>query len=607
MKKYILLCLLFVLLVSPYCEKIVTINVLPDQKTLKPGESCRFVAQGYNGRYEEVSFSPEWATSGGGSITSDGLFHAGSNPGIYFVRAIHRASGAEGSAVVTIKGRTQSTTSVTSQRIVRIELQPADITIMPGQRVNFTINVYNEKNQNIPLSFAPRWRTSGGSISPDGTYQAGGAPGDYLISVSDPDSRWNAHATVHIGGQSYYVSHVRIYPSTATLKPYKDIRFFATAYNTAGATVTTNYYWECTGGGTIDRNGIFKASNTPGTYTVRVRTQEGVSSVATVTVEPFQLSRLEIISPQTTFIPGQIAQFVANAYDESGNITKADVYWSAGGGIMKSDGTFQAGNFPGNYVIRASAGKLSTSTRIEIRANENRAVRLVIEPQTASLIPGQRMQFYAQAYNKQGQLMNIPPVQWIARGGSIDSDGVYQAGNVPGKYIIEARAIRNLSANIVVSIEQPMEEPVEYYAPEVPNVSTGIPAPIPGQTQISQPAPVIQEIPQNMVSHPMPPTPPNSIEPNPIYIIVWKTGQGDMSYGRIEIKGRLFTDNASRLELVLENIYGQEETLSRVAIQAHGAQFQFNGQYLRQTTRAIKVVLYDKQNIKTYEVRKETR
>jgi len=677
MSKYLIVFLCFICLISPFADKhkIVTINVMPDQKVLQPGETCRFVAQGYNRHYEEVNFHPEWATSGGGHITPDGLFTAGMNSGIYFVRAIYRPSGAEGSAVVTIKGKHTSSTELVpaSSKIVKIELTPANIRLKPGQSVRFQINSYNAFGQHMPLNFRPQWRPTGGAISPDGTYKAGGAPGTYIVYVSDPNHIWTAEAKVYIDGPIGRIAHVRITPQTSTIKPYEEVRFFATAYDSSGNPVSTQCFWECTGGGYIDSNGIFKATNSPGTHTIKVRTTEGVTSSATVFIESFQLSRIEILPSPTSFVAGQVAQFKANVYDSNNQLTNADILWSAGGGVMQPNGVFKAGNFSGRYMVTASSGKLTASVPIEIHANLNRIVRIEILPNDVNLIPGQSIAFHIKAYSSQGQSMSVPAVRWTARGGTMTSDGLYQAGNNFGKFVLEAHTMDNLEARAWISINPPSQYqpyyPPHYQQPQQPQGSNYyylIVTPEKMQIRPGQKAkfqaevrdsnnrivqyPITWEATGGMINQNgefiagetlgsfyvkawdkehnlvrqaevivigspseisqipvMPPTPPNPIEPNPIHIIKWRTGHGGSNWGDIEIQGRVFTHNASKIKLVVENIYGQEEVLTQVFVPSHGARFDFMGKYVRSTTQAVKVVLYDKQDVKIYEFRRAVR
>lgn len=105
MKKILILFIAFILICTISAqEKIVTIKVLPDQVTLHPGQTYRFIAQGFNARYEEVQFQPNWSVEGKGRITRDGVYTAGNNVDeMDFVKAVYPRTQAQGAARVLIR------------------------------------------------------------------------------------------------------------------------------------------------------------------------------------------------------------------------------------------------------------------------------------------------------------------------------------------------------------------------------------------------------------------------------------------------------------------------------------------------------------------------
>lgn len=105
MKQILILFIAFILICTISAqEKIVTIRVLPDQVTLHPGQTYRFIAQGFNARYEEVQFQPNWIVEGKGRITRDGVYTAGNNVGeMDFVKAVYPRTQAQGAARVLIR------------------------------------------------------------------------------------------------------------------------------------------------------------------------------------------------------------------------------------------------------------------------------------------------------------------------------------------------------------------------------------------------------------------------------------------------------------------------------------------------------------------------
>lgn len=707
-------------------EKVVTIDVLPDQVKLKPDETYRFIARGYNRYYEEVRFIPEWSATGG-SITRDGLFTAGRSEGVYSVTAVDPNTNAQGSAVAIIRFDSKTAIGPASTKIVRLSILPETIALSPGEIRRFQVKAYNSFNEEVPLSFRPTWKVTGGSMTTDGIYKAGGAPGTYFIQVSDPGESIKAVASITIKGWVGGLAYLKIWPTEIRLHPFEEKRFFATGYDSSGNVVPVNPAWEARGG-SIDKEGVFKAHSMPGTYFVKATSQEGISSTARVIVEPLRIEKIEIFPQNLVVDPFQIIKFQLKAYDRHGTEIASYPSWTATGGTMHSDGTYQAGRIPGNYSVWASIGKLSTSTPIVIRPDANKIVRMEIHPQDVSLIPGQKMPFVATFYNKASQAVTTnAKVQWTPRGGSMNENALYEAGNVPGKYLIEASleeevfakawiTIRPLIVHAPVSwlhitpkfMEISCNEKVHFKAKGLDSNGREVPCDITwtadggtisgdglftaGEAQgsftvqaittsgikgvatvvvvgkIVRPQMELFITPEKISLQPgqkcnfyaevkntagqvvpskiewktedgeidtangqyqSPSEPGNYIvsatdtisgmtkqaqitvigkEPptkTPVYIIRWKTGHGDDVWGEIEISGRIFAPNGERLKLVLETTRGYEEVLTELRIRKPGQRFEFTGRYVRNSTKAIKIILYDSQDIKIYEFKRD--
>lgn len=712
-------------------EKVVTVEVLPKQVKLQPGEEYRFIARGYNGYYEEVRFAPQWSASGG-TIDQEGVYRANLSEGVFFVNAMDRFTKAQGSAVVTIKTKTSEIEDVPIPSpvsvITRLAIIPDTVEISPGETRRFQVSAYNNLNQQVYIPFPILWKADGGTMTNDGLYRAGGVPGTYFVQASNPGETFKATATVKIQGWTGNVVSLKIWPAEAILKPYEKKRFFATAYDMAGNVVPVNTTWEATGG-TIDENNIYTAFTSAGTYFVKATTPGGISSTARIIIESMKLERVEIIPSQAVLDPFQIVQFQLKTYDREGREMPAYPNWSATGGTIQKDGTYQAGQFPGKYSIWASTGKFTATATVSIKPYANKPVRITITPTDAVLEPGQKKLFSAVVYNKADQPVSTK-VQWLARGGGmIDPSGVYEAGPVPGKYVLEAffddelstkvwvtikpayvpvvvawlhitpkhielgpgekvnfkvRALDAMGKEIPCALKWSAEEgsiaddglhtaalnPGTYLIqatpesnPNVKAVATVvvglkdekpqgqmvitprsvklrsgercpfdaelrnhhgkvIPSRIqwkatggnidetgryeagnrPGtykvtatdtQTGISNYAEVVIEEKKDK----------NDTEET-VYITKWKTGYGGEIWGELEIQGRVFAPSADRLKLIVENQDGSMEVLSELRIRKPGQQFEFTGKYVRSTTRAIKIVLYDMDDVKIYEFKR---
>ncbi|NUM37286.1 MAG: Ig-like domain-containing protein [Candidatus Brocadiae bacterium] len=705
-------------------EKVVTIDVLPDQVKLKPGETYRFIARGYNRYYEEVRFMPEWSATGG-TVTNDGVYTAGRSEGVYSVTAVDPNTNAQGSSVAVIRSEQKDPVGPSSTKIVRLVVLPETIALSPGEIRRFQVKAYNAFNEEVLLGFRPTWKVTGGSMTSDGIYKAGGAPGVYAIQVSDPGESIKAVASITIKGWIGGLAYLKIWPTEIRVNPFEEKRFFATGYDSSGNVVPVSPSWEARGG-SIDKEGVYKAHSMPGTYFVKASTTEGVSCTARVIIEPFRIEKIEIFPQNPVLDPFQIIKFQIKAYDRNNAEVTSYPTWTATGGTMHSDGTYQAGRVPGNYSIWASIGRLSNSTPITIRPDINKVVRMEIMPQDISLVPGQKVLFSATLYNKSSQVVTTnAKIQWIPRGGIMDANGLYEAGSVPGKYLVEANFEDEIIAKAWVTIKPVVvHAPVSWIhlTPKFMEVSCGEKVrfraksldangkEVPGEiawaatggtispdgvftagdaqgsftvqavtsdikavativvvSKVEKPQLELLLTPEKIslqpgqrcnfyaeVKNSAGQVVPSKIEwkaeggeinaegqyqslsdpglyiitatdtlsgmtkqaqvtiagkepsaKNPVYIIRWKTGHGNDVWGEIEISGRILASNAERLQLVLETTTGNEEVLSELRIRKPGQRFEFTGRYVRNSTKAIKILLYDAQDSKIYEFKRD--
>ena len=428
-------------------RRIVMVRVVPSKKIVYSGHKFRFFAFAYNRDNEKVSFTPEWSATGG-AITDDGWFTAGNREAVYSVMATDPHTGAQGSATVMVRRLIpRETRSAYGQTIVRLKIFPVHVELAPMQRIQFAVRAYNAAGSEVDTGQL-LWKVTGGSVTSSGLYQAGGAPGKYLVQVQVPDGAVTT-AEVFIRGDLGRVATLKISPTRTRLKPNEEQRFFVTGFNSSGAVVSFSPYWQATGG-SIDQYGIYRAGAVPGSYFVKAIAPDNVSSTATVVIEPVLVQRVEIWPQSATLYPGQIQKFSAQAYDANGSSVPAMALWSAEGGQIDSDGNYRAGSFPGHYRITVTIGQISVQRHVVIRA-ASYPIRLSIYPKNVSLQPGQAVRFTATAYDQQGQPV-ATAINWQAQGGSLDASGLYRAGVMPGAYQVRASVGNSIFAEATVVI-----------------------------------------------------------------------------------------------------------------------------------------------------------
>lgn len=162
--------------------------------------------------------------------------------------------------------------------------------------------------------------------------------------------------------------------------------------------------------------------------------------------EPIKQPPLE---PETIVVsPGQAnlnltgeMQFSARTLDKLGNeIDKAKVEWSATGGSINEIGNFKAGSEEGTFKVTASLGRAQGSATITVVNEVRKAVRLAISPSDALMNPGKTQSFSAKGFDQYGHDAPLGLIEWAAMGGKINDQGVFQAGQEEGNFIVTASA-----------------------------------------------------------------------------------------------------------------------------------------------------------------------
>lgn len=419
---------------------LVEIRVSPEKVTLRPGEQCQFSAKGYTQAGREIPFTVEWSTTGG-FINTTGLFSANDveTDKLYTIMATDTRTGAQGNAAVLIRASDKEFVSTDSPKILRLEIIPPKIELTPGQPYRFTVRAYSTQGQQVRLTRL-LWRVTGGSIMADGTYQAGGAPGSYFVEVKEPNGVLTK-AEVVIRGDGGKLASIRVAPTDVVLKPFSVQKFTAVGYDNSGYEVNFQPLWEATGGN-IENDGLYRAGGTSGTYYVKAIAPSGLSSIASIQIQKLDIARVEISPKGAILSPGQSQKFEVKAYNRNGELIPVFPNWSATGGVIQGDGTYYAGRSAGNYLLTVNIERITVEVPIVLKAEVPK--RLVINPTQATLAPGEKAQFEASVYNETGQKLELP-LKWMCHGGgTIDTNGIFTAGKVLGKYVLEVSAQEGL-------------------------------------------------------------------------------------------------------------------------------------------------------------------
>ena len=391
----------------------VTVTVSPATATVNAGLTVQFTAAVANTSNTAVT----WTVSGGGTISSSGLYTAPATPpsGSVTVTATSQAdTSVSGSATVTVKPA------------ITVSVSPASATVNTGATQQFTATVANTTNSNV--TWAVVGGSANGTISSSGLYTAPATAPSGAVTVtatSQADTSVSASATVTVRP----AITVTVSPATATVNAGLTQQFTAAVADTTNTAVT----WTVAGGGTISAAGLYTAPSTPpsGAVTVTATSQAdaSVSGSATVTVKP---AVTVSVSPATATVNANLKQqFTATV----ANTTNSNVTWTVVGGsangTISSSGLYTAPSTPPSGTVTVTAtSQLDTSASGSATVTVKPAVTVSVSPATATVNANQTQQFTATVANTTNS-----NVTWAVVGGSangaISSSGLYTAPSTP--------------------------------------------------------------------------------------------------------------------------------------------------------------------------------
>lgn len=151
---------------------------------------------------------------------------------------------------------------------VRVEVEPALVTLVPGQRQHFQAHAFGADGRELP--FAARWNTEAGAhIDASGLFLAE-RPGRYTVAAGTEGGRVVGTAVAIVQAPSAPVGELLVRPEEVRLARGDTAQFQALLLDRDGNPRQAQLLWQARGG-TIDQSGLFKAGNHPGRYKITVR------------------------------------------------------------------------------------------------------------------------------------------------------------------------------------------------------------------------------------------------------------------------------------------------------------------------------------------------
>ena len=155
---------------------ISSVKITPASTVLLTSSSQQFTAEAFD-QYGNKLPNPsiKWSVvNGGGSITEEGLFTAGTATKVFVDTVQAEVGGAISNAsvtVTTLPGLTGDNRDGAGE-IDHLVISPESPTIQVGQKVGLSIVALDRYNQAVePGKLSYNWKTSGGALTPDNTQQ----------------------------------------------------------------------------------------------------------------------------------------------------------------------------------------------------------------------------------------------------------------------------------------------------------------------------------------------------------------------------------------------------------------------------------------------------
>jgi hypothetical protein len=348
-------------------EQLETLTLTPATSTVEPTSTVQLTAVGTRAGTPVTRLVGETyeVTSGGGTVSADGLFTAPTTPGTSTI-------------MVTCANLTATATvTVVAGPLATITVTPNPVTLPIGGTQQFTAVGRDAFNNVVQIS--PVWTATNppGTINAGtGLFTAGMTLGTFENSVRATVGSIFGTATVTVVAGP--LATIEVTPDPVTLAIGAQQQFTAVGRDAGGNVVSIpNLVWSTANPpGSINAStGLFTAGNTTGTFANSVRATSGtIFDEATVTVIAGPLATIEVSPDPVTLAAGANQQFTAVGRDGGGNVVPIpNLQWTTTnppGSINVNTGLFTAGVTTGTFAnsVRATSGTIFDDATVTVTA-----------------------------------------------------------------------------------------------------------------------------------------------------------------------------------------------------------------------------------------------
>lgn len=408
---------------------VATVVISPSSVSIVSNEVVQFEIYGITMAGDSVSVVLDWEANGG-AVGPNGTFSASSG-GTYMV--IGRG------AWDPFPADTVMVNVITEPLdLSHILITPEAPIIAPGGTRPFLADGVYSDSSIRPVSVS--WSATGGTIDAGGNYTAGSTEGSFQVVASSGPVTDTVAVTINSTAPT--VQKLVLTPDTAVVRPGATTRLQAYGYLTDGSvSPVTAAYLSTTG--TITSSGLLTAGSLSGSYRViALSSPDGNADTSTILISNSTVSEIRISPPSVALQFGSSITFSATAELVDGSSAAVAIVYEATGGTITTGGLYTAGNAPGTYSVIALnvASGLADTASVSITAPASELEQVILEPPATSLIAGGTQQFSARGVLTDGSTVDIP-VNFTATGGTINSNGFYQAPTVTGNYEVIATAL----------------------------------------------------------------------------------------------------------------------------------------------------------------------
>ncbi len=260
------------------------------------------------------------------------------------------------------------------------------------------------------------------------------------LTVSGPGGTATSVMTDLITVQPGPPVSLEVSPSNATFAIQESARFSAVARDQHGNIASSKISWiTSTSGGSIDTSGVFTAGTIADTFTNAIRASlktpgRELEATASVTIEPGQLSTVELKPRAVTLDIGDTQSFRFIAFDKFGN-EMSDVFaaWTVPLNVGAIDvnglltpGT-KAGSFLGAVRVDVIQGSARASATADVSVRPDPLASIDVQPSFIVVEKESNHQFEATGFDQYGNEIPGLAFLWEATGGEITQEGLFIA------------------------------------------------------------------------------------------------------------------------------------------------------------------------------------